>query len=74
MRDDDGRKLDHKTPEQLRLRAVGQIEQGTHPDDVAAGLRMTQAAVTPGGTVASSDQLLRWPPQGHLSAADGRCD
>ena len=28
MRDDDGRKLDHKTLEQLRIRAVRQIQQG----------------------------------------------
>ena len=41
----DGRKLDHKTLEQLRLRAVRQIEQGAHPDEVAAGLGMTRAAV-----------------------------
>ena len=27
MRDDDGRKLDHRTLEQLRIRAVRQIEQ-----------------------------------------------
>jgi transposase len=45
MRETDGRKLDHKTLEQLRLRAVGQIEQGAHPDEVAAGLGMTRAAV-----------------------------
>jgi transposase len=45
MREDDGRKLDHKTLEQLRIRAVGQIQQGAHPDDVAAGLGMTRAAV-----------------------------
>ena len=45
MRDDDGRKLDHKTLEQLRLRAVRQIEQGAHPEDVAAGLGMTRTAV-----------------------------
>src|SRR5919108_6372838 len=45
MRDDDGRKLDHKTLEQLRIRAVGQIEQGAHPDEVATGLGMTRAAV-----------------------------
>jgi transposase len=45
MRDDDGRKLDHKTLEQLRLRAVRQIEQGAHPEDVAAALGMTRAAV-----------------------------
>jgi transposase len=45
MRDDDGRKLDHKTLEQLRIRAVGQIQQGAHPEDVAAALGMTRAAV-----------------------------
>jgi transposase len=45
MRDDDGRKLDHKTLEQLRIRAVGQIQQGAHPDEVAVGLGMTRAAV-----------------------------
>jgi transposase len=45
MRDDDGRKLDHRTLEQLRIRAVGQIEEGAHPEDVAAGLGMTRAAV-----------------------------
>jgi transposase len=45
MREDDGRKLDHKTLEQLRIRAVRQIEQGAHPEEVAAGLGMTRAAV-----------------------------
>ena len=45
MRDHDGRKLDHKTLEQLRIRAVRQIEQGAHPEDIAAGLGMTRAAV-----------------------------
>jgi transposase len=45
MREDDGRKLDHKTLEQLRIRAVRQIGQGAHPDEVAAGLGMTRAAV-----------------------------
>jgi transposase len=45
MREDDGRKLDHKTLEQLRIRAVGQVEQGAHPKDVAAALGMTRAAV-----------------------------
>jgi transposase len=45
MRDDDGRKLDHRTLEQLRLHAVRQIQQGAHPEDVAAALGMTRAAV-----------------------------
>src|ERR671932_1051719 len=40
MREDDGRKLDHKTLEQLR-----QVEQGAHPEDIAAALGMTRAAV-----------------------------
>jgi len=38
MRDSDGRKLDHKTLEQLRIRAVRQVEQGAHPDEVAQAL------------------------------------
>jgi hypothetical protein len=38
MRETDGRKLDHQTLEQLRLRAVRQIELGAHPEDVAAAL------------------------------------
>jgi transposase len=46
MREDDGRKLDHKTLEQLRIRAVRQIEHGAHPADVAAALGMTRAAVS----------------------------
>jgi transposase len=45
MRDNDGRKVDHKTLEQLRIRAVGQVEQGAHPDEVAQALGMTRAAV-----------------------------
>jgi transposase len=45
MREDDGRRLDHKTLEQLRIRAVRQVEQGAHPEDVAAALGMTRAAV-----------------------------
>ena len=45
MRDSDGRKLDHKILEQLRIRAVGQVEQGAHPDEVAQALGMTRAAV-----------------------------
>jgi len=45
MREDDGRKLDRKTLEQLRIRAVGQVEHGTHPEEVAAALGMARAAV-----------------------------
>ena len=35
MRDNDGRKLDHTTLEQLRIRAVGQVQQGAHPEAIA---------------------------------------
>src|SRR6266540_1718330 len=45
MRDNDGRKLDHKTLEQLRIRAVRQIEHGVHPEQIAQALGMTRAAV-----------------------------
>jgi transposase len=46
VRDDDGRKLDHKTLEELRLRAVRQIrEEGAHPDDVAAILGLNRSTV-----------------------------
>jgi hypothetical protein len=39
VRDNDGRKLDHRTLEAIRLRAVRQIrDEGAHPDDVAAAL------------------------------------
>ena len=81
MRDDDGRKLDHKTLEQLRLRAVGQIEQGAHPDGVAAGLGMTRAAVY--GWLAKYRELVNDLDQplarldqaaGLEDAADGRGD
>lgn len=45
MRENDGRKLDHKTLEVLRLRAVAQIETGAHPEDVAATLGMARGTV-----------------------------
>jgi transposase len=38
MRDDDGRKLDHKTLETLRIRAVEQVKAGAHPEEVAASM------------------------------------
>lgn len=40
MRDNDGRKVDHKTLEVLRFRAVEQVAAGAHPEDVAAALGM----------------------------------
>ena len=45
MRDNDGRKLDHKTLETLRIRAVGQVGNGAHPEDVAAALGLHRKTV-----------------------------
>jgi transposase len=45
VRDNDGRKLDHRTLETLRIRAVKQIEAGEHPEAVAAALGMSRSAV-----------------------------
>jgi transposase len=45
VRDNDGRKLDHKTLEALRLRAVAQVEKGAHPEDVAETLGMHRKTV-----------------------------
>ncbi|MGK2855479.1 MAG: IS630 family transposase [Microbacteriaceae bacterium] len=45
MRDNDGRKLDHKTLEVLRFRAVGQVAAGAHPEDVAAALGLNRTTV-----------------------------
>ena len=45
MRENDGRKLDHKTLESMRLRAVDAVESGVHPEDVAASLGMGRGTV-----------------------------
>ena len=45
MRDDDGRKLDHKTLEAVRIRAVAAVKSGARPEDVAKNLGMTRSAV-----------------------------
>jgi transposase len=45
MRENDGRKLDHKTLEVLRLRAVGQVNAGARPADVAAALGLSRSVV-----------------------------
>lgn len=45
MRENDGRKLDHQTLEALRVRAVRQIEDGEHPEQVAAALGMNRSTV-----------------------------
>jgi transposase len=45
VRENDGRKLDHQTLEQMRLRAVEAVESGVHPEDVAASLGMARGTV-----------------------------
>jgi transposase len=45
MRENDGRKLDHKTLEEMRLRAIDAVESGVHPEDVAATLGMARSTV-----------------------------
>ena len=45
VRDNDGRKLDHKTLEALRIRAVDQVGEGADPEDVAAALGLHRKTV-----------------------------
>lgn len=45
MRDNDARKLDHRTLEQVRVRVVGQIEGGMRPDDLARALGLARSTV-----------------------------
>jgi transposase len=45
VRENDGRKLDHKTLEEMRLRAIDAVESGVHPEDVAATLGMSRSTV-----------------------------
>jgi transposase len=45
VRDNDGRKLDHKTLEVLRIRAVEQVEAGAHPEVVAETLGLHRKTV-----------------------------
>jgi transposase len=45
VRENDGRKLDHKTLEDMRLRAIDAVESGVHPEDVAATLGMARSTV-----------------------------
>jgi transposase len=45
MREDDGRRLDHQTLEQMRFRAVAAVEAGQHPEDVAAAYGLHRKTV-----------------------------
>jgi len=71
MRDNDGRKLDHKTLETIRIRAVGQVEAGERPEVVIRALWMSRpqiyewpAAYREGGYEAlKAKQLFGRPPK-----------
>jgi transposase len=45
VRDNDGRKLDHRTLEVLRIRAVAQVKAGAHPEHVALTLGLHRKTV-----------------------------
>ena len=45
MRSLDGRKLDHKTLEELRIRAVLRVEEGESPETVIASLGLTRPRI-----------------------------
>ena len=45
MKEFDGRRLDHKTREQIRMRAVKQIEAGESPEVIAQGLDFHRSCV-----------------------------
>ena len=45
MRKNDGRKLDHKTLEAIRIRAVEQVEAGENPEVVIKALGMSRARI-----------------------------
>jgi transposase len=45
MRENDGRKLDHKTLEAIRIRAVEQIEAGESPEDIVRSLGFARATI-----------------------------
>jgi transposase len=45
VRENDGRKLEHKTLERMRIQACRQIDAGAHPDDIARTLGMARSTV-----------------------------
>jgi transposase len=74
VRENDGRKLDHRTLEVLRLRAVEQVQAGAHPEDVAETLGLHRKTVY--GWLAKfreggRDALLAKPVPGRPSKLSG---
>ena len=45
MKENDGRKLDHKTLEEIRIRAVKQVEAGESPEEVIKALGMSRPRI-----------------------------
>ena len=45
MKKDDARKLDHATLEAMRIRAVGSVQAGEHPEVVARSLRISRRTI-----------------------------
>jgi transposase len=45
MREDDARKLDHKTLEEMRIRAVRSVQNGQSPEDIAKVLGIHRATI-----------------------------
>jgi len=54
MKRRDARALDHKTLEEIRIRAVERVQAGESPETVIQALALREAAFTPGwpGTAA----------------------
>jgi Helix-turn-helix domain len=65
MRDNDGRKLDHKTLEALRLRAVDQVQQGRAPGGGGLALGLHRKTVY--------GWLARYREAGGVGCWPGRC-
>jgi transposase len=75
VRENDGRKLDHRTLEVLRLRAVDQVQAGAHPEDVASALGLHRKTVY--GWLAKfreggRDALVARPVPGRPRSCPGR--
>ena len=74
MRDNDGRKLDHKTLEQVRIRVVQQVEHGARPEYLASVRGFPVPLYSGGwhdtGKVAWMSSKLGPYPVGHRNCLD----